>query len=208
MQWFTSLGLMGYPMVLLSFAALVIIAERALFFMKHRRLTGPEILAGFERQASAIKHKDYARLSALLWENKKLQKASRDEVLSLAVQETQKKYFLGTHTLRVISAMSPLMGLLGTVLGMIHSFHSLASHQGPVSPALLADGLSEAMYTTAFGLIIALPCLLAAHVYQRLAEQHVDTLTHALNNLSLSFEGASLGANDKEDPKPSLKKVA
>lgn len=60
-----------------------------------------------------------------------------------------------------ISTLSPLLGLLGTVYGMIHSFNSIASASGMGRPELLAAGIGEALITTAGGLTVAIPALIA-----------------------------------------------
>jgi biopolymer transport protein ExbB len=60
-----------------------------------------------------------------------------------------------------ISTLSPLLGLLGTVYGMIHSFNSIASASGMGKPELLAAGIGEALITTAGGLTVAIPALIA-----------------------------------------------
>lgn len=59
-----------------------------------------------------------------------------------------------------IAAIAPMVGLLGTVLGMIQAFNVIAFQAGAVKPVLLASGISKAMVTTAAGLIIAVPSML------------------------------------------------
>ena len=64
--------------------------------------------------------------------------------------------------LELIAMVSPLLGLLGTVLGMIRSFQSLAEAEGAANASLLAGGIWEALLTTAAGLIVAIPAAIAA----------------------------------------------
>ncbi|MEO7385875.1 MAG: MotA/TolQ/ExbB proton channel family protein [Gammaproteobacteria bacterium] len=64
------------------------------------------------------------------------------------------------NTLGSIAAVSPLLGLLGTVTGMIRSFAALTTN-GASDPATLAGGISEALITTAAGLMVAIPALIA-----------------------------------------------
>jgi len=59
-----------------------------------------------------------------------------------------------------IAAIAPMVGLLGTVLGMIQAFNVIAFQTGAVKPILLASGISKAMVTTATGLILAIPAML------------------------------------------------
>ncbi|MGH7198952.1 MAG: MotA/TolQ/ExbB proton channel family protein [Candidatus Omnitrophota bacterium] len=58
-----------------------------------------------------------------------------------------------------MGVIAPMIGLLGTVLGMIQAFNFVAFQTGVVKPVLLAEGLAKAMITTAFGLIIAIPIM-------------------------------------------------
>ena len=60
-----------------------------------------------------------------------------------------------------IVAVAPLLGLLGTVLGMIQAFHAVPLQSASVKTTLLAAGISKAMVTTASGLIVAIPALIA-----------------------------------------------
>ncbi len=68
--------------------------------------------------------------------------------------------------LEVIANLSPLLGLLGTVLGMIKAFARLESAGTKVDPAILAGGIWEALLTTAFGLSVAIPALAAFYILE------------------------------------------
>ncbi len=72
----------------------------------------------------------------------------------------------GQRVLFAIANISPLIGLLGTVLGMIQAFAVLQDAGAQVSPALLAGGIWEALLTTAFGLGIAIYTLIAYHYFE------------------------------------------
>jgi biopolymer transport protein ExbB len=64
--------------------------------------------------------------------------------------------------LDLIGMISPLLGLLGTVMGMIQAFQNLAAAEGAANASILAGGIWEALLTTAAGLIVAIPASLAA----------------------------------------------
>lgn len=64
--------------------------------------------------------------------------------------------------LELIAMVAPLLGLLGTVLGMISAFQSLAAAEGAANASLLAGGIWEALLTTAAGLMVAIPAAIAA----------------------------------------------
>jgi len=68
--------------------------------------------------------------------------------------------------LSLIANVAPMMGLLGTVTGMVLAFHTIATSGGQANPAELADGISQALLTTLFGLIVAIPTT-AAFAYMR-----------------------------------------
>ncbi|MGB3246767.1 MAG: MotA/TolQ/ExbB proton channel family protein [Sulfitobacter sp.] len=73
---------------------------------------------------------------------------------------------LGSHIrlLELVAMISPLLGLLGTVLGMIQSFQELALAEGAANASLLAAGIWQALLTTAAGLLVAIPAAIAASV--------------------------------------------
>jgi biopolymer transport protein ExbB len=87
--------------------------------------------------------------------------------------------------LTAIAQSAPLLGLLGTVTGMIEAFRQIESRHGAVEAALLAGGIWEALLTTAFGLIVAIPTLFAQHWFQaglesltRRVRREADRLLH------------------------------
>lgn len=100
---------------------------------------------------------------------------------SVQISQLEKNInFLGT-----IGAIAPLLGLLGTVLGIIEAF--LAVNSGGVTdPAMLANGVSKALITTAAGMIVAIPSLVAYRYFQRVVVELVvemeqqATLYHAI----------------------------
>lgn len=83
--------------------------------------------------------------------------------------------------LSAIAHLSPLLGLLGTVLGMISSFMKLEGSLSQVNPALLAGGIWEALLTTAFGLAVAIPSMAAYY----LLEGEVDRIKAAMKDASV-----------------------
>lgn len=85
--------------------------------------------------------------------------------------------FLGT-----IAAITPLLGLLGTVVGMIRVFTAIMLH-GSGNASVLAGGISEALITTAAGLSVAIPALVAHRYFQR----RIDTLVVGLEQESLKL---------------------
>lgn len=70
-------------------------------------------------------------------------------------------------TLEIISQISPLLGLLGTVIGMISSFNELEIGGSIIDPSILAGGIWTALLTTAIGLIVAIPALISFHYFEK-----------------------------------------
>ena len=85
----------------------------------------------------------------------------------------------GFRPLEVIASLSPLLGLLGTVLGMISAFQQLEDAGNKVNPAILSGGIWEALLTTAVGLCVAIPVVALLNYLER----QVDHLAHEMDNL-------------------------
>ena len=87
-----------------------------------------------------------------------------------SVKELEKRIDI----LGIIAHTAPLLGLLGTVTGMIRAFMVIESASGRVNPQLLAGGIWEALLTTAFGLMIAIPSFIAYHIFNNKLDKYCD----------------------------------
>lgn len=101
----------------------------------------------------------------------------REEVHRVATEylERMRSYLRG---LEVIGTLSPLLGLLGTVLGMIKAFQQLEQAGNRVDPAVLSGGIWEALLTTAAGLVVAIPALMMLNWFERV----VQRVAHAIED--------------------------
>ena len=86
----------------------------------------------------------------------------------------------GFNFLNIIVTIAPLLGLLGTVIGMIEAFQSMASLGDAVNIASLASGIWKALVTTATGLIVAIPVVVCLQILQNIVEKHTTTLNKAV----------------------------
>jgi biopolymer transport protein ExbB len=93
------------------------------------------------------------------------------------------------RVLELIAMISPLLGLLGTVLGMIQSFRSLAAAEGAANASVLAGGIWEALITTAAGLAVAIPASIGAALLSARVEAAGLRIESAVGRLML-IEGA------------------
>ena len=170
--WFDQMGLMAWPLIVASVVAVAISLERFVFFIRQSHSLPVQVL----------------KIEELLDHHKDLSKKLRDELASEVLSEERRKSLSGLGLLRLIGTIAPLLGLLGTVLGIIEAFRDISTHAGPVSPGLIADGLWEAMLTTAAGLFIALPVLIMAQMFRMLAEGRLDDICRRANVRSAAIE--------------------
>jgi biopolymer transport protein ExbB len=84
------------------------------------------------------------------------------DIASMELRHHQQKFY----ALSIVATVAPIVGLLGTVVGMIEAFHVIAYSEGMGNPALLASGISKALINTAAGLVVALPALGMHHFFK------------------------------------------
>lgn len=176
-EWLANGGPVMWLLVLLSLVASAIVIAKLIQFALLRPLAsanGDKALA-LLRQGEAQAAADQAQagkdplsrtLAAVLvltndWEEAALRQA-RQQIESLRG---------GMRALELIAAVAPLLGLLGTVFGMIEAFRALEQAGSQVDPSLLSGGIWEALLTTAAGLTVAIPALAAFHWFDRTLEQ-------------------------------------
>ena len=99
--------------------------------------------------------------------------AAMKEAMETSIGEQTADQFRRIEYLNILGNLGPLLGLLGTVLGMIESFQQMKLSGGQADPSKLAGGISQALCHTMLGLILALPCLAAFGVLRTF----VDRLT-------------------------------
>lgn len=95
---------------------------------------------------------------------------AREEVTRLAACELAALRG-GLRPLELIVTIAPLIGLLGTVLGMIEAFQVLETSRGQADPSVLAGGIWEALLTTAAGMAVAIPAAIALNWFEGIAER-------------------------------------
>lgn len=104
---------------------------------------------------------------------------SAGDLASLELRRHQQK----AYALAIVATVAPIVGLLGTVIGMIEAFHVIAFSEGMGNPALLAGGISKALINTACGLCVALPALAMHHFFKNRQAFFGLTLERKINSL-------------------------
>lgn len=181
---FTLVEAAGWPIYLLLIASVVAIAlivERFLF-LRRKNIVPPRLLDEVvqELKQKGVSQQMLTRLSegsplGIVFAAGLKNIKSSPEVMKESIEEGGRS---ATHqmerfltTLGTIASISPLLGLFGTVVGMIEIFGS--QNAGGAAPAELAHGISVALYNTAFGLIVAVPSM----IFYRHFRAQVDSLT-------------------------------
>ena len=157
----------GYAIILLGIIGMLIVIER---MIKLSRIS--------KRMNAQLKDMDHpssnnplGRMMQAYFENKHLNDLDvlgkkLDEVIFKDLAELRK----GLSTIKVMAAIAPLMGLLGTVTGMIGTFQAITLF-GTGDPKLMAGGISQALITTVQGLCVAIPLLLSSNMLSSRAQQ-------------------------------------
>jgi biopolymer transport protein ExbB len=101
------------------------------------------------------------------------------DVASIELRHHQQK----AYALAIVATVAPIVGLLGTVIGMIEAFHVIAFSEGMGNPAMLAAGISKALINTACGLCVALPALAMHHFFKNRQAFFGLTLEKKINTL-------------------------
>ena len=173
-------GVMMYPIFLASVIAFAIIIERLVFFKKCKEnpddiFAAIKDLVGNGKQIDATDiHKStqstegpVSRILEVGVQARKEPRWKLEEKLTVHGQEEIRELRKNLRGLEVIATISPLMGLLGTVVGMVKAFNKVAQYKGQVDPSLLAGGIWEALLTTAAGLALAIPVVIMLNYFER-----------------------------------------
>lgn len=200
-----NLGLMAWPLMICSALTVMIVVER-LFQVVISLGVGKRAIRAELKQISPTESQQIEELAdklaprrpllykgvAMLLAHHSFSKTLREDAAGMWLQEKRHQLNSGLRLLTLIGVISPLIGLLGTVLGLIEMFKGVAASTGNITPNDLADGLGLAMRTTAVGLMIALPAIAGAQLLGLWADKVMAKLEHTLNYVNLWLEGISV----------------
>ncbi len=117
-------------------------------------------------------HRDIlAKLFTIILRNHHRPVEDIEKLVSMAGTRELQKLSRHVRGLGIIGNITPLIGLLGTVVGMVKTFMQIADTTGQVNPSLLAGGIWEALLTTAAGLTVAIPVVIMYHYFEGVSER-------------------------------------
>jgi len=200
-------GWLMLPIIACSIAAMAIIVER-LWALRTKRVIPAQLVAKVwqlhrsnqldPRQVELLR--DSSPLGRILaagllnrMHSREIMKEAITDVGRQVVHELE-RYLT---TLGTIASITPLLGLLGTVIGMIKVF-SVIMNLGVGDPAILAGGISEALVTTAAGLAVAIPSL----IFHRYFNGRVDRLVLGMEEEALKMVEIMQGERERDNAKP------
>ncbi|MCP3903017.1 MAG: MotA/TolQ/ExbB proton channel family protein [Planctomycetes bacterium] len=199
-------GIMMIPIGLCSLVTLTVVIER-LITLKRGKIIPSKFIEGLRKHfdngsdrdaALAYCQKDGSSV-ARVFEAGIRRLGGPIDVVERNIQEAGQREVLGLRkhlrVLSVIAAVSPLLGLLGTIFGMITAFQTVATAAEALGRTeLLAKGIYEAMITTAAGLIVAIPALVCYHWLSAKVQKLVMEID------AMSYEFVEDLANNDEGP--------
>jgi biopolymer transport protein ExbB len=189
-------GIVMIPLLLCSILGLTIVIEKS-FNLRRRKVMIPEIISVIETISSSEDIKmatnicernsgPFANIILVGLRNTGLTKEEMKEIIIDQGRQEVRTLERGLAVLETIAGIAPLLGLLGTVLGMIKVF-TVITTQGTGQASLLAGGISEALITTVTGLVIGIPVLVAFNYFTNRAENFILDIekysTHLLQKI-------------------------
>lgn len=206
--WFMRGGLVMYPILVCSIIGLAVLLERLAFLRrKHllperfiRAMTRAWQRGEFEVAWRLCQQQDLPLSRILRAGLLKVKEGSREVEHAIEISGSHEAGVLEANIrfLGAIANIAPMLGFLGTVIGLITAFNVIAV-QGTGDPKLMADGVSEALITTEFGLFVGIPALAAYHYLRG----KVDRLLHEMEAITIDLLSSRTLADWRHDEGPS-----
>ncbi len=200
--WLHSGGPLVYPIILVGFIALGLVVERLIFLGRVRSNTDvlmaevnamvlQDDLDGALRVAETQSGRPVGNIIKAGLALRGCSAEALESGLSEAMLRELPRLERFLTALKVLAAVAPLLGLLGTVTGMINTFNVITIH-GNSEPRFMAGGISEALITTELGLVVAIPVLVAGALLTRKAQRLIGDMEEKAVALSAALmrEGA------------------
>lgn len=192
-------GVVLWTITLLSIIAIVIVIERYLYFSRIRtdedklfQRVKAAIAKGHFDEALAICDASPSPFGSLLRtgiEHRERSPYERKEALRDTAAQEVPRLEKNIGTLGTIAHIAPLLGLLGTVTGNIEAFGVLGRFGSVGDPSILAKGISEALITTAAGLMVAIPATMLYNMLTARVNTLIIRMENQVNEMTLLLEG-------------------
>lgn len=192
MVWMNAGGSLMWVLLLLSIIALAIVLERVVFYIRAstdpielEKEFGKAIASGSIERASQLVNAKGSSLHRVFNAAFTHWRVSREDMKLLLEQSVRREIYRWEKylpLLDVIGKLAPLIGLLGTVLGMVEMFHALTVN-AQVSSAIVTGGIWKALYTTVMGLCVAIPVIFAHQILNNWVDKEEEALERGVDYL-------------------------
>jgi len=220
LQMFHDGGWMMYPIALCSFVLTVFTFERFIHLRTGRVIPRPFVKRLIEQlqqqqidreEALELCERNPSPIAAILSAAVKKYGRPAVEVEQAVLDAGERESNLLRRNMRLLNAISnvsPLLGLLGTVLGMIQAFNDIANAQAMGRPDLLAGGISQALLTTAAGLLVAIPAYLTYMFFLGRTDKLIMEMDSHAQRLVEVISAEGLQENDTTRTRSRARKAA
>jgi biopolymer transport protein ExbB len=196
-------GIVMYPLIAMSLAAIAIIIERAMAFRQLGRIdkalaksVEQQARLGRRSDAVAAAERETGPLAACLATALRHADCPTAEI-ERRVQDVGQSYFMQLERflpfLDTTTTIAPLLGLLGTIVGMVGTFNAIGAARGKGNTDAVLAGVGEALYATATGLTLAIVCFVAYNWFaarlRTIMSETEQAVTRLLNALDDAREG-------------------
>ena len=192
-DWIVAGGVTMATLILMSIVSIGVVLERLSFFKQVRRATQSlrtEIESSFEKKkhsdALVLCRKSESPLAAMILaeaaSGREAESADSERAMMLTMRGEMARLKQYLPILATIASISPFVGLFGTCKGIITAFSDIAT-QGMGGPSVIAAGISEALVSTATGLLVAIPALMFYNFFSK-----------AISNMALELESQAFQA--------------
>jgi biopolymer transport protein ExbB len=194
LEWFKLGGIFMYPILALSILALGVIIERAIVFRREKlhilKKIGDQVITLLTKEkklASAISYLETFKgnVCAILARGLKMTNHGIQRVEKTIETQAKLEVSLLENKLNILSIVgttAPLLGFLGTVSGMISAFQSIANAE-QVSAQIVASGIYEALITTEYGLMVAIPVFFIANYFYHRIDTFASEMERTVENI-------------------------
>ena len=201
-------GIVMVPLLVMSIVSLTLIVERSIFWLSiHRPGRGRGRVRRIEQLNEALRRGDRDRAGELVARDRSpygmvarrlLDQGAGDAVAVEAVEMQRPKFDRFMVSLSTIITAAPLLGILGTVIGIIRSFNLLGEQQTLSDPRAVSVGIAEALLTTALGLVVALVTLFPYMMFRAQVERALGRVESVI---AAAQQGAEVGTEDDDHKK-------